>query len=74
MDGILKFSLDPVSGADCFVIDVVGTVACDLSVLELSDVLAAIFEEEVALAVFFEIDDLSIVDFSIGIFYFSFFG
>ena len=53
IDGLLKLSVNPVTATNKSVIDEIITCPCDLSVLELSDIFAAILEKKIALAVFF---------------------
>ena len=71
IDSFLKFPINPVATANKLVVDIIPTFPCDLSILKLSDVLASILEKEIALAVFFEISDLAVVDLSLGVLYFA---
>lgn len=65
----LKFPVQPTTHADCLVVDIVNAMARYLAVHELTDILAAVLEEEVSLTAFLEIFDFPVVDFSIGVLY-----
>ena len=69
VDLFLEFPIQPTAHADCLVVDVVDAMTCYLAVHELTYILAAVFEEEVSLAIFLEVFDFPIVDFSIGVLY-----
>ena len=71
IDSLLQFSINPVAAANELVIDIILAFPCDLSILKLSNILASILEEEIALAVLFEISDLAVVDLSLGVLYFT---
>lgn len=68
----LQFSIDPVTLANNLVIDVVGSHTHNLSILELPNILTIIREEEIAFSMFFQVSNLSIINFSIWILNFSF--
>lgn len=69
VDLFLEFPVQPTTHADCLIVDVINAMARYLAVHELTDVLAAVLEEEVSLAAFLEIFDFPVVDFSIGVLY-----
>ena len=71
IDSLLQLSINPVAAANKLVVDIILAFPCDLSILKLSNILASILEEEIALAVLFEISDLAVVDLSLGVLYFT---
>lgn len=68
IENVLKLPIYPLARRFGLVIDKIGAVAIYETVLKLSHILSPVSEEEVTLAMFLEVADISVVDLSIGIF------